>query len=148
LPVKEQWGTISCEGCRDRSLVYDCRVVSEKEEEEEGSCSRDECKVTGGEGKNVVQWRVLGDKSGKVSVMKLLKELDVEYRGLLVKSESVSDRDGGDGGEDVVGNEGGVIKENWEGDKSGDNSGGDVFTFFLGELWTGCPLLWTSRTSM
>jgi hypothetical protein len=61
-----------------------------------------------------VQWRVLGDKSGNVSVVKLLKELDVEYRGLLVKSELVSDRDGGDGGdggEDVVGDEGGVIED-------------------------------------
>jgi hypothetical protein len=56
---------------------------------------------------------VLGDKSVNVSVVKLLKELDVEYRGLLVKSKSVSDRDGGDGGdggEDVVGDEGGVIE--------------------------------------
>jgi hypothetical protein len=62
-----------------------------------------------------VQWRVLGDKSGNVSIMKLSKELDVEYRELLVKSESVSDRDSGDGGdgeEDVVGNEDGVIEEN------------------------------------
>jgi hypothetical protein len=57
---------------------------------------------------------MLGDKSGNVSVVKLLKELDVKYRGLLVKSESVSDRDGrngGDRGEDVVGDEGGVIED-------------------------------------